>query len=180
MRPTFSRSLLLSLSRWQLDGMRNRKGLKDLLLLPFSIKDKHPSDHFPQCSIAWRPLISSYEKAQESDRFNQRRKSITEVSLLFFCLYHLLPPPSFPQPGRSAFAGSIWVHLSQTRQAEGPLCPLGLQGLSVLQCGSLLLWKRRAWACPLACLDHLKSPIHPFPCLARPPAHPTCPEAWLM
>ncbi|TNN72179.1 hypothetical protein EYF80_017607 [Liparis tanakae] len=39
------------LMRWQLDRKRNRKGLKDLLLLSFSFKDKCPSDHFPQCYL---------------------------------------------------------------------------------------------------------------------------------
>lgn len=35
--------------------------------------------------------------------------------------------------------GSIWVHLSQVRHAGGPLCPLRLQGLSMLQCEFLSL-----------------------------------------
>lgn len=51
MWPSFSCSLLCFQSRWQFDRKRNRKGLKDLLLLSFSFKDKCPSDHFPQCSM---------------------------------------------------------------------------------------------------------------------------------
>lgn len=65
MAPSLSHSLLLQ-SRWQLDRKRNRKGLKDLLLLSFSFKDKWPSDNFPQCSS--HGGLCGYEKAQESDR----------------------------------------------------------------------------------------------------------------
>lgn len=182
MAPSLSHSLLLH-SRWQLDRKRNRKGLKDLLLLSFSFKDKRPSDNFPQCSLhgglcdqwlwestgIWPTTTSTMGRRRRSKKKKQRK-----VFFFFLQAY-------FPWLGRSAFVGSIWVHLSQPRHPWGPLCPLRLQGLSVLQSGSLLLlWKRGAQACWLACLDHLKAPMHPFPCYARPLAHPRCPEAWLV
>lgn len=183
MRPSFSR-FLLSQSRWQLDRKRNRKGLKDLLLLSFSFKDKCPSDNFPQCSLhtglrdQWLWESAGIWQITASTRGTRGKKK--EVGLLLSVSTTYPPRPPSLSLVALHFAGSIWVHLSRPRQAGGPLCPLGLQGLSVLQCGSLLLWKRGARACPLARLDHLKGSVHPFPCFARPPAHPRCPEAWLV
>lgn len=131
-------------------------------------------------------VISGYEKTQESDRQLPQPGEEKQVSLLFFCFYHLLPlttpqtPPSFSQPGRSAFAASIWVHLSQPRQAGGPLCPLWLQGLSVALVWVLVVVEERgAQAGPLAHLDHLKAPIQPYSTPSStqpgPAAHPRCP-----
>lgn len=130
--------------------------------------------HNAPCTEAF--VISGYEKAQESDRqLPQPEEEKKRGKPPLFLFLPPTPPTYFPQRSRSAFAGSIWVHLSQTRQAGGPLCPLWLQGLSVLQCGSLLLGMRGAQACPLNCLDHLKAPIHPFPRYTRPNAHPKWP-----
>lgn len=178
MPPSFFLSFPPSQSRWQPDRKRNRKGLKDLLLLSLSFKDKWPSDNFPTTRLAWRPLwsvVMRKHRNQKDNSLNQGQKKIGKPPL--FLSLPPTPPPSIPHRACSAFAGSIWVHLSR---AWGPLCPLGLQGLSMLQCGSLLLWKRGAWACLLACLGHLKAPIHPIPCFTRPLAHPRCPEAWLV
>lgn len=67
MAPSLSHSLLLQ-SRWQLDRKRNRKGLKDLLLLSFALKKNGPliiSHNAPRTEAS---VICGYEKAQESDR----------------------------------------------------------------------------------------------------------------
>lgn len=128
MAPSLSHSLLLQ-SRWQLDRKRNRKGLKDLLLLSFSFKDKWPSDNFPQCSS--HGGLCGYEKAQESDRQppqlwgEEVKKKKTEKGLLFFLQAY------FPRLGRSAFVGSIWVHLSQPGILEDPCA---LSGCRVWAC----------------------------------------------
>lgn len=180
MAPSLSHSLLLQ-SRWQLDRKRNRKGLKDLLLLSFALKKNGPliiSHNAPRTEAS---VICGYEKAQESDRQppqlwgeevkkkkNRERSSFFSTSLL-------------PAAWSLCFCGKHLGSFIPARHPWGPLCPLRLQGLSVLQSGSLLLlWKRGAQACWLACLDHLKVPMHPFPCYARPLAHPRCPEAWLV
>lgn len=144
MRPSFSHSPGGSLT-----GRGTGKDLKICCCSHSPSKTNAPLiiSHNAPCTEA--SVISGYEKAQESDRFPQpgaeeeKKKEVKPP--LFLSLQPTPPPFSIPQPVRCAFAGSIWVHLSQPRQAWGPLCPLGLQGLSVLQCGSLLLWKRGAW-----------------------------------
>lgn len=88
MAPSLSHSLLLQ-SRWQLDRKRNRKGLKDLLLLSFSFKDKRPSDNFPQCSLhgglcdqwlwestgIWPTTTSTMGRRRRSKKKNRGRSS---------------------------------------------------------------------------------------------------------
>lgn len=165
-------------SRWQLDRKRNRKGLKDLLLLSFSFKDKRPLDNFPQCSLHGglcdQYLWESTGIWQTAALTIERRKKV--VSLVFFCFFttHSLSLVALSLREASGFI------YPKPGILEDPFCPLRLQGLCVLQCGSLLLWKRGARACQLVCLDHLKALIHRFPCFARPLVHPRCPEAWLV
>lgn len=181
MAPSLSHSLLLQ-SRWQLDRKRNRKGLKDLLLLSFSFKDKWPSDNFPQCSShgglcdLWLWESTGIWPTTTSTMGRRSLKKKKQRKVFFFFSTSLLPAA-----WSLCFCGKHLGSFIPARHPWGPLCPLRLQGLSVLQSGSLLLlWKRGAQACWLACLDHLKVPMHPFPCYARPLAHPRCPEAWLV
>lgn len=130
MAPSLSHSLLLQ-SRWQLDRKRNRKGLKDLLLLSFALKKNGPliiSHNAPRTEAS---VICGYEKAQESDRQppqlwgEEVKKKKTEKGLLFFLQAY------FPRLGRSAFVGSIWVHLSQPGILEDPCA---LSGCRVWAC----------------------------------------------
>lgn len=91
MAPSLSHSLLLQ-SRWQLDRKRNRKGLKDLLLLSFSFKDKWPSDNFPQCSShgglcdlwLWESTGIWPTTTLTMGRRRRSLKKKTEKGLLFF------------------------------------------------------------------------------------------------
>lgn len=177
MRLSFFRSLLLSLSPGgSLTGRGTGKDLKICCCSRSPSKTNAPLIISPQCFLhggLWDQWFWESAGIWQITASNRRKK----IGMPLFLSLPPTPPPSFAHRARSTFAGSIWVHLSK---AGGPLCPLGLQGLRVLQCGSLLLWKRGAWAWPLACLGHLKALIHPIPCFTRPPAHPRCPEAWLV
>lgn len=84
--------------------------------------------------LAQRPLWSVVMRKRRdlTDSCLNYGKQKKVVSLFLFFLVALIAPAT----------GSIWVHLSQSRHSGGPRCPLRLQGISMLQCGSLLLWKK--------------------------------------
>ncbi|CAL8364131.1 unnamed protein product [Arctogadus glacialis] len=63
--------------------------------------------------------------------------------------------------------GSIWVCLSQPSELGVLPCPLGLQGLSVLQCGPLLLLGKDRG---------LMSAHGPVWTISKPPIHPSPPS----
>lgn len=69
----------------------------------------------------------------------------------------------------TAFAASIWVHLFPNPCRLEDL--FALSGCRVWACFGVgpCCCGREAWACLLACLDHLKVPIHPFQCFAWAP-----------
>lgn len=91
-------------------------------------------------------------------RKNRERSSFFSTSLL-------------PAAWSLCFCGKHLGSFIPARHPWGPLCPLRLQGLSVLQSGSLLLlWKRGAQACWLACLATSQSSHAPFPLLCQAPS----------
>lgn len=108
-------------------------------------------------------MISGYEKDQESHR---QLPQPEEKKLSLFCFYHLFP--------HLHSLSRVTLHLRETSGSIYPKPsrledPCALSGCRAWACFSVgPCCCGRARACPLACLDHLKALIHPFPCTTSP------------
>lgn len=118
-RPSFSHSLLLSLCPGgSLTGRGTGKDLKICCCSHSPSNAKMPPRSFPTVLHALRPLWSVVMRKPRNltdNCFNHREREREREKRGKPPLFPFLPPtppPSLPQPGRSAFAGSIWVHLS--------------------------------------------------------------------
>ena len=153
-RPTFH-----SLSRCpggSLDrtGTGTGKNLKICCRSPSPSKTCVPSDHFPQCSLHGGLCDQWFMRKRRIPTDSRLRRGMEAVGLhhlLLFCvpLSLSLFLSSYRPPWLSLQirGGSIWVRLSQPSELGALPCPLGLQGLSVLQCGSLLLLGKDRGSC---------------------------------
>lgn len=149
MRPSFFRSLLPSQSRWQLDRKRNRKRLKDLLLLSFSFKEKCPSDNSPTMLLAWRPLWSAVMRKRRNLKdncLNQAQKKNKNRKASSFSVSATYSPALF----------SLTVLALHLREASGFIYPRLEDPCALSGC--------RVWACfsvaPCCCGREELEPAH--------------------
>lgn len=179
MRPSFSHSPGGSLT-----GRGTGKDLKICCCSHSPSKTNAPLiiSHNAPCTEA--SVISGYEKAQESDRFPQpgaeeEKKERGKASS--FSVSTTYSPPVFNSSACSlCICGKHLGSFIPTQAGLRTPVPSRVAGSERASVWVLVVVEERSLRSPLACLDHLKAPIHPFPCFARPPAHPRCPEAWLV